>query len=246
LSRTGFSVPFGLVTIANARSVDALPAIAAPAAPRRRLPPGEREALIVAEAVRFFAENGFGGQTRELAARLGITQPLLYRYFPTKEALIERVYQEVFVGLLKQEWEALLDDRRIPFEERMIRFYKAYSKRILTYEWVRLFTFAGLKGLDLNARFLDMLRRRIFARVIREMRLAYGLPTVDEVPATELEYELVWGLHAGIFYIGVRKWIYGLPIPRNLDRMIVAKVKAFLEGTPRAVRDELGRPESRV
>ena len=51
------------------------------------MPPGEREAQIVAEAVRFFAETGFEGQTRELAARLGITQPLLYRYFPTKEAL---------------------------------------------------------------------------------------------------------------------------------------------------------------
>jgi AcrR family transcriptional regulator len=208
-------------------------------APRRRLPPGEREALIVAEAVRFFAENGFGGQTRELAARLGITQPLLYRYFPTKEALIERVYQEVFVGLLTPEWETLLDDRSIPYEERMIRFYQAYSQRILTYEWVRLFMFAGLKGLDLNARFLEMLRRRIFFRVIREMRLAYGLPPVEEVPATELEYELVWGLHAAIFYIGIRRWIYGLPIPSDLDRTITAKVKAFLQGMPAAAREEL-------
>jgi len=214
-------------------------------APRRRLPPGEREALIVAEAVRFFAENGFGGQTRELAARLGITQPLLYRYFPTKEALIERVYEEVFVGLLKPEWEALLEDRGVAFEERMIRFYHRYSQRILTYEWVRLFMFAGLRGLDLNARFLDMLRRRIFFRVIREMRAAAGLPGVEERPPGELEYELVWGLHAAIFYIGIRKWIYGLPIPEDVDGLVAAEVKAFLRGAPATIREELERGADR-
>ena len=55
----------------------------AAAKPRRtRLSPAERERLIVAGAVRYFAEVGFGGQTRELSRRLGITQPLLYRYFP--------------------------------------------------------------------------------------------------------------------------------------------------------------------
>src|ERR1700704_2652866 len=66
-----------------------------------RLDPTQREAIITREAVAFFAECGFEGQTRQLAKRLRITQPLLYRYFPTKEALIERVYQEVFVGRWK-------------------------------------------------------------------------------------------------------------------------------------------------
>jgi AcrR family transcriptional regulator len=51
--------------------------------PRTRLPRDTREQLIVKEAVRFFAEFGFGGRTRELARRLGVTQPLLYRYFPS-------------------------------------------------------------------------------------------------------------------------------------------------------------------
>jgi AcrR family transcriptional regulator len=62
----------------------------------KRLAAAEREQQIIAEAVRFFAEVGFTGQTRELAQRLHITQPLLYRYFPTKQDLIERVYKDVF------------------------------------------------------------------------------------------------------------------------------------------------------
>ena len=57
----------------------------------QRLPREERERRIVQEAIRFFAEAGFGGDTRELAKRVNVTHPLLFRYFPSKDALIERV-----------------------------------------------------------------------------------------------------------------------------------------------------------
>jgi len=199
---------------------------------RKRLPPDERERLIAEAAVRFFAEHGFEGQTRALARRLGITQPLLYRYFPSKEALIERVYQEVFVGHLNPDWEALLDDRRQPLRERLQRFYREYAHAILSYEWVRLFTFSGLRGLDLNARYLRLLRERIFPRVVAEVRHAYGRPSPVEVPISEAEIEIVWSLHAAIFYLGVRRWIYDLPIPEDLDAAVADKVAAFLDGAP--------------
>lgn len=200
--------------------------------PRQRLPPDQREKLIAEAAVQFFAEHGFEGQTRALARRLGITQPLLYRYFPSKEALIERVYQEVFVGHWKPEWETLLANRHLPLRERLLRFYRDYAEAILSYEWVRLFMFSGLRGLDLNARYLQLLRERIFPRVVAEVRHAYGRPSPEAVPVGEAEIEIVWSLHAAIFYLGVRRWIYGLPIPTDLDRAIADKVAAFLEGAP--------------
>src|SRR5437016_3491322 len=75
---------------------------------RTRLNPHERERQIVQGAVNFFAEVGFSGQTRELAKRLGITQGLLYRYFPSKEALLDRVYQEVFEAKWNPEWDEWL------------------------------------------------------------------------------------------------------------------------------------------
>jgi AcrR family transcriptional regulator len=199
---------------------------------RRRLPPDQRERLIADAAVRFFAERGFSGQTRELARRLGITQPLLYRYFPSKDALIERVYREVFIDQWNPEWPRWLADRSVPLKERLIRFYQAYGRMVLRPEWIRLFLFAGLRGLDLNARFLEMLRERVFARVIAELRHARGLPSFAEVPMTETEVELIWSLHAGIFYIGTRRWIYGLDVPRDTDALIAAKVEAFLVGAP--------------
>ena len=206
------------------------------ASARRRLPPDERERLIVEEAVRFFAEVGFEGHTRDLARRLNITQPLLYRYFPSKEALIDRVYQEVYLNRWNPAWETLIEDREQPLQQRLTAYYRDYARTILHPEWIRIFLFAGLKGGRLNARLLDMVRERIFTRVIRELRIDRGLPMPPAFPFTETEYELVWGLHASIFYIGIRKWIYGLPIPDDIDAMVDAKVAAFLDGVPRVMQ----------
>ena len=211
----------------------------ATAGARKRLPRDERERLIAREAVRYFCEVGFGGQTRELAKRIGITQPLLYRYFPSKDALIERVYQDVYLNRWNPQWEEILDDRSRPLHEKIVAFYQDYAKAILTYEWIRVWMFSGLKGMDLNARYLTMLRERIYRRVIREIRREHGLPSPDEVPISETEFELVWALHASIFYIGIRKWIYGLPIPADVDGVVAALATAFLEGAPAVIAASL-------
>ena len=152
-----------------------MPANPAQAKPkRRRLSPAERERHIVDGAIQFFAEAGFGGQTRELAQRLGITQPLLYRYFPTKQDLIERVYEEVFIGRWKPEWESLINDRSRPLRDRLIAFYRAYADEVLTYEWIRIYMFAGLSGEAINRRYIDLLEQRLLAPVCAEVRAAAG------------------------------------------------------------------------
>ena len=121
-------------------------------APRRRLRPKERERQIVDGAIRYFAEVGFEGQTRELARRLNITQPFLFRYFPTKDDLIDRVYEEVYLSRWKDEWVDDLTDRTVSLEERLIRYYEDYVATIFGYEWIRIFMFSGLKGEPINQR----------------------------------------------------------------------------------------------
>lgn len=196
---------------------------------KRRMSPDEREQEIVRAAVLFFAEFGFEGQTRELAKRLGITQPLLYRYFPNKDALVERVYQDVFLRRWNPFWEETVADRSKPLEERLQAFYRDYSRAIVTYEWVRLFMFSGLKGLDFNTRYLELLRSRIFNLIVQELREAHGGPTPETHPATPMEIEAIWGLHASIFYLGVRKFIYNLPVD-DIQKVVEVEVKVFLSG----------------
>lgn len=193
--------------------------------------PDDREQEIVREAVKFFAEFGFEGQTRELAKRLGITQPLLYRYFPTKDALVERVYQEVFLRRWNPFWEELLVDRKKLLRDRLSDFYQDYSKAILTYEWVRLFMFSGLKGLDFNTRYLDLLRQRVFGLIIGELRVEHSLAPTAEAPITAMEIEAVWGLHAAIFYLGVRKFIYNMPVD-HISSIVDLELQIFLDGVP--------------
>ncbi|GAB5097195.1 MULTISPECIES: TetR/AcrR family transcriptional regulator [unclassified Caballeronia] len=206
----------------------------------RRLAPEVRERQIVLKAVDHFATHGFSGSTRELARQLDITQPLLYRYFPSKEALIDRVYEEVYQW--DTSWENLIKDRDLPIQERMVRFYSAYSVVILRREWIRIFIFAGLTREGINSKYLTRLRERVFLPVMAEIRLAYGLPAPASARQREIDLELIWSLHASIFYLGVRKWIYGLPVTDDVEDHIARQVDAFLNGVPAALKHATKQP----
>jgi AcrR family transcriptional regulator len=202
----------------------------------KRLAPEEREEQIVQKAISYFATHGFTASTRDLAREIGVTQPLLYRYFPNKEALVERVFNEVYLSRWNPDWEDWLRDRSVPLQERMCRYYKDYARIILKKEWVRIFVFSGLTREGINKRYLTRIRERVFDAVLDELRyeLRLSKPTPEQY---EEEIELIWSIHAGIFYIGMRKWVYGLTIPRNIDRIIEQKVAAFLDGAPSVMRN---------
>ena len=186
----------------------------------KRLAPTLRAEQIVRGAVHFFAEHGFSGQTRELANELGISNGLLYRYFPSKEALIDRVFEEVFLRRWNPKWQSIIADRRRPLLERLKVFYVEYSKLPLDYEWGRIYLHAGLAGASINQRYIRIANERIFKPVMNELRREFGAPSLKKVPMTEPELELVWSLHGSIFYIGIRKWVYHVKVPADIDAAI--------------------------
>ena len=198
--------------------------------PRKRMKREDRDREIAAAAVAFFAEVGFDGDTRELARRLGVTQSLIFRYFPNKAALIERVYQEVYVGRWNPYWETIIADRSVPLQDRLIRLYKDYSRVSLTYDWVRIFMFSGLKGEDINTRYLKFLKSRILEPIAIEIRAELGLPTPEELPLKIAEIELAWGINSRIFYLGQRKWIFNMPLEMDIDTIIEYTIITYLSG----------------
>jgi AcrR family transcriptional regulator len=198
---------------------------------QKRLSPEDRKRDFIQKAAELFAEEGFGGGTRELARKLGVTQPLLYRYFPSKEELIEAVYRSVFLDRWNPEWDTLLADRSVPIRTRLELFYCSYTDAIFSREWMRIYFFAGLKGLDLNRRYIEIVQDRILTRIIEEYRHEAGLPPQQKPTAAEME--LVWLLQGGIFYYGVRKHLYGLPVHEDKDRVIANALDVFLEGISR-------------
>ncbi len=62
----------------------------------KRLKASERRATILAVAKVLFSDKGYHGvSVDEIATRLGVSPAILYRHFPSKEALYEAVLNEI-------------------------------------------------------------------------------------------------------------------------------------------------------
>jgi AcrR family transcriptional regulator len=199
-----------------------------------RIEPEARHREFVRKAVGLFSEVGFEAGTRELAQRLGVTQPLLYRYFPSKDDLIEAVYKEIYVDRWKPSWRETILDAGRPLRERLQAFYEDYADTIFTPEWLRIYLFAGLRGVAINRRYVANVETSILTPIAIELRREIGLST--DAPIRPEELELVWTLHGGIFYYGVRTIVYGFDCPIGRSQMIANALDAFLEGAPSVVR----------
>ena len=168
---------------------------------QKRLSPDDRRTEFVAKATEFFSEEGFGGGTRDLARRLGVTQPLLYRYFPSKDDLIKEVYRTVYLEPFDPGWEKLLTDRSRPIRDRLQEFYLAYTDVIFNRKWLRIYFYAGLKGLDINRGYIGVVEDKILSRVVRECRHEAGLP--EQVRPTASQLQMAWVLQSGTLYSGI-------------------------------------------
>ncbi len=220
---------------AKKRTERVQPASSAPQR-RRRLTPEDREKEIVDGAIQFFAEVGFDGDLRELAQRLGITHQNLFRYFPTTDALIERVYEDVYLSRWNPEWEQILHQPDRSLKARLTDFYTAYLHSIYRYDWVRIFVFAGLKGVGITQRYLTMIQNKVIAPLAIELRSLAGDAYIRNSPPSPEELEIAWGLHGELFYLAVRRWIYSMPVQDDLDGIIENAIVRFLRGAPAAVR----------
>lgn len=199
------------------------------ATPKLRLSSADRERQIIEGAIAYFSEAGFSGQTRELSKRLGVTQPLLYRYFESKQALIERVYQTVFESRWNPAWIPLLRDRSTPLRDRLIEFYRQYSEATYRPEWIRIYMHAGLSDPTLNRRYIQLVRRELMPVYCRELRHECGLPD-STAEVAEQEIEFVWSLHGGIFYMAMRQHVYKTRINVDFMTHVALVVDNFLAG----------------
>lgn len=196
-------------------------------APRRRLRSEERRREFVERAIELFAEEGFETSTRGLARALGVTQPLLYRYFPSKDDLIAEVYRTVFLDRWRPEWEALLGDRGRPLGDRLAEFYLSYLEVIYDRTWLRIYLHSGLGRVDTIRAYMDLVRRRVLDRIVTEARAEAGLPAL---PPRADEVELVWVFHGGLFYHGVRALIFENAASDDRTAMVRDAVEALVLG----------------
>lgn len=107
--------------------------------PTARLPRRERRAQLLALATEVFTRQGFQGTSMDdIAAAAGVTKPVLYQHFASKEAL----YSEVIAGLgdtVVSEVHALADFRGSP-EERVRHGLNRFYELVALQDALRLFT----------------------------------------------------------------------------------------------------------
>ena len=177
----------------------------------KRLTPSARRQQILDAATDYFAEAGFAVQTRELSRRIGISQPLLYRYFPSKAALIDAVLDSVFLRQQQSNWLGELRDRSLPLKERLSRFYGHYVQGTYSDLWLRIYFFAALANFEFNGRYVKkIVQDQILTTVCQELRHSLLTPAqLGALPKTNhaREIELAWMLQSSLFYGMVRKHI---------------------------------------
>ncbi len=202
---------------------------------RRRLPAPERRAQLIERAAQAFAADGFSVSTRQLARHMGVTQALLYKYFASKEALVDAVLQARFLAERPGPDPALLagDD---PLEERIARFYGEFVSGAAP-AGVRLFLRASLDGLDLPARYSRRLDQRFLFPLLEALRREARLPDLAQRPATKAERELALMLHGALVFTLIRKEIYRIDFPVAHAALVALHARVY---TPGALR-EIGR-----
>ena len=123
-----------------------------------RLSSQNRRTAILAAAIRLFAERGFRGvTTRELAASLGVSEPVLYQHFPSKRdlytAIIEESrdahYNDALEGLSRKAASGGDTEFFTHLANAMIRWRETKP------ELIRLKLFSNLEGHELMEEFSD-------------------------------------------------------------------------------------------
>jgi AcrR family transcriptional regulator len=180
-----------------------------------RLAGGMRRAQIVDAACLFFADHGFSGPTRDLAASIGVTQALLYRYFDSKTDLIDAVFAEVFRHHWSEDAVELFEasaDR--PMVDRLTEVYGAMLARV-TCTATRLFFRAGLDSYAQPISRSASMSWPLWTAMIEAWRREEGLLPLGAKPLLEGERSLVTAFHEAMLMIRVREHI--LHAPRRLD-----------------------------
>ncbi|OOG63153.1 Nucleoid occlusion factor SlmA [Ensifer sp. M14] len=199
-------------------------------AARKYLDAADREQQILEFAIDFVAQRGLRFTTRELADALGVSQPLLYRYFKNRDDLLQKIYDEVYLKRWDPGWNELLADRSLSIRERLVRYLTAYTEAILDERWIRIFIASALEDPQITKKYLGLLHETTFPLIFAEIAVEAGVPVPSGPQADELALEIVWGFHSSFFYMGVRKYIYRNKIPDDLDPIIRARVEVFVAG----------------
>jgi AcrR family transcriptional regulator len=194
-----------------------------------RMTSNARRASIVQCAIRLFAEKGFRGTTtRELAAAVGVTEPVLYRHFRAKRDL----YSAIIEARSGEASERASELRELAAHGDDVAFLTRLATLILArYETdpttTRLLLFSCLEKHELSELFFDRLVKDFYQLVsayVRKRVRSGAFRPVDPESAAQ-------GLIGMVAYHGLMRLLYPGKIRKpNRKKVVREMVSIFLEG----------------
>src|SRR5215471_15044165 len=202
---------------------------------KTRMKGEERRAAIVREAIRLFAESGFRGTTtRQLAQALGVTEPVLYQHFPSKDDLYRAIIESKAAEINPETGQLSTlarnsDDRAFlcALGELILRRYDEDP------ELSRLLLFSALERHELSDLFFDRLyvgfNRMVTGYIRRRIREGAFRKVNPEIAARGL---------IGILYPGKLKHPDRRRVVSQMVETFLAGIYLPEEPNPPAPRDE--------
>jgi AcrR family transcriptional regulator len=198
---------------------------------RPRLSSEERKASIVEAAIRLFGEKGFRGTTtREIAAAVGVSEPILYEHFKTKSDLYSAIIDTCsnqgvdLLATLSERYGETDDDEGF-FTELATLIFNWYTAGP---SFIRLLLFSNLEGHELKDLFFQRQSCRVLDIVTMyiERRVRQGaMRKVDPALASRAFLGMVanYAQHALLFGCG--------GLDKSNEEIVRGLVGIFLSGT---------------
>lgn len=194
---------------------------------------GERREAIIAAAVRLFSEKGFrGATTRELAAALEVTEPVIYQHFETKRDLYRAII-ETKARERRQDNE-YWDDVENPRGDR--EFFGAVMRLLLQRverdpSYLRLLLFSALEGHELADLFFERDAVEFYDRVSSYIagRVQEGAFREDIQPAVAARALVSMAVH----HATVQALFHDTAVTISREEYASQAIEIFLSGLQR-------------
>lgn len=206
-----------------------------------RLPAAERREQLLETAVSLFAERGFSGTTTAILAKeAGVTEPIIYRHFPSKKDLFISVIERAGTTTIEL-WERELETAKDPAQ----RLRRLIGVNPMTWQKGRGMYRVIVQGLteiddpDITAALREHVER-LHRFVAGEVELAQSRDQVSKAFSPEITAWLL--LHLGIGF-GMLEAL-GMPKHAVDDQNVHVRqvvTKMMLGDRAKRVQDEMLR-----
>lgn len=206
---------------------------------RKRLPADERRRLIVGAATELFAERGYRGTSiDEIARRSGVTPPVVYDHFPSKQALYRELLESHFADL-REVWQERFAAGGGTLRERVADSFDAWFAYVEAHPFAGRMLFRDTSGdpeiATMHAAVAEASRNAVLPLAAAEP----GLLAFAGAPPP-IALEMLWQVLRGVLQGLAIWWVDHPEVPR--EQVVAVAVNTLWVGLERVQGGEAWQP----